>query len=216
MLQAIREFVRICSQILPVSEPIYEFGSLRVEDQEDIANMRPFFPGKKYIGSDIRAGSGVDVILDLHNIDLPSNSAATILLLETLEHTEFPRKAIEECFRVLQPNGILIISAPFDIPIHNCPNDYWRFTMDGFRSLLKPFETSMVYSIGIMQFKPHSIIGIGMKGALSDKTKKELERKIKELQRSQAFVETVRVIIPPIIYHLVKIIYHWFLSWRSK
>ena len=43
----------------------------------------------------MREGPSVDVILDLHNIDLPSSSVGTVLLLETLEHVEYPYKALD-------------------------------------------------------------------------------------------------------------------------
>ena len=74
MRKLVKQFVEICSQTLPMNETIYEFGSLRVDGQEKIADLRPFFKDKKFIGADMRHGSGVDVVLNLHKIDLPSNS----------------------------------------------------------------------------------------------------------------------------------------------
>lgn len=71
MRQFIKEFAKICAETLPTIEPIYEFGSFRPQGQEILADMRSFFPNKKYIGTDMREGLGVDVILNLHNIDLP-------------------------------------------------------------------------------------------------------------------------------------------------
>ncbi len=62
MLKSIKRFAEICSQTLPVFEPIYEFGALQVEGQEGFADLRSFFPGKSYIGTDFREGPGVDVI----------------------------------------------------------------------------------------------------------------------------------------------------------
>ncbi len=168
----IRQFVKICAETLPVSEPIYEFGSFQVPGQEGFADLRVFFPGKEYVGSDIREGPGVDLILDLHDIDLPSASVGTALLLETLEHMEYLRKGIQEIHRVLRPDGLLIASSQMNFPIHN-PPDYWRFTPEAFRSLLRPFKHAFVDFVGADSF-PHTVVGIGFMGEVSDDVLREL------------------------------------------
>ncbi len=165
MRELIKHFVSICAETLPISEPIYEFGALQVPGQEGFADLRPLFPGKRYVGADMRNGVGVDRILDLHHIDLPSDSVNTVLLLDTLEHVEFPRKAIEEVHRVLGANGILILSSVMNCPIHDHPHDFWRFTPDAFRSLLKPFDSFVVDFAGDSDF-PHTVVGIGFKGKI--------------------------------------------------
>jgi len=166
MRESIKEFVRIVAETLPVSEPIYEFGSLQVPGQEGFADLRPIFEGKRYIGCDMREGPGVDLVLNLHAIDLPAESAGTVLILDTLEHVEFARKAVEEAHRILKPNGILVISSVMKFPIHDYPYDYWRFTPEGFRSFLKPFDSCFVDFAGDQQF-PHTVVGVGFKGSLS-------------------------------------------------
>lgn len=158
----IKQFVKLCAETLPISEPIYEFGALQVPAQVGFADLRPFFPGRKYIGVDIRKGPGVDAILDLHDIRLDSESVGTILILDTLEHVEFVRKAINECHRVLKPNGLLIISSVMNFPIHDHPHDYWRFTPEAFESLLRPFSSSVVDFAGDESF-PHTVVGIACK-----------------------------------------------------
>ena len=56
MRELIKQFVKICAETLPISEPIYEFGSFQVAGQEGFADVRPIFQGKEYIGCDIRGG----------------------------------------------------------------------------------------------------------------------------------------------------------------
>jgi len=162
MRESIKQFVKICADILPLPEPIYELGSFQVPGQEGFADLRPFFPLKKYVGADLIEGPGVDIILDVHDIDLPSESVGTVLLMDTLEHVEFPRKAIEEIHRILKPNGVLIMSSVMNFQIHDYPNDYWRFTPEAFRSLLKPFASSFVDFAGESNF-PHTVVGMGFK-----------------------------------------------------
>lgn len=167
MRQNILKFVELCSQSLPMAEPIYEFGSLQVPGQEGEADLRRFFPGKKYVGTDMRAGPGVDKIIDLHRIRLRSRSVGTALMLDTIEHVEFVRSAIKNVHRVLKKDGILVISSHMNFPIHSYPNDYWRFTPEGLKSLLKPFATIFVDSTGMSDF-PHTVLGFGCKGKLDD------------------------------------------------
>ena len=40
----------------------------------------------------MREGPGVVRILDLHGLDVPDNSVGTVIMMDTLEHVEYPRK----------------------------------------------------------------------------------------------------------------------------
>ena len=162
MREHIKEFVKLCIDNFNTPEPIYEFGSLQVEGQEVWADLRPYFKEKKFIGCDMREGPGVDVILDLHSINLHSSSVGTVLLLETLEHVEYPHKALDEIFRILKPGGLLIMSSCLNFPIHDHPYDYWRYIPEAFKSLLKRFETQFTGYVGEDDF-PHTILGVGIK-----------------------------------------------------
>jgi SAM-dependent methyltransferase len=165
MREAIKQFVEIFAESLPVSEPIYEFGSLQVPGQEGFANLRPFFAGKEYVGCDMQEGPGVDRVLNLHDIDLPAEIAGTVLALDTFEHVELVRKAVQEIHRILKPGGVLVASSVMKFPIHDYPYDYWRFTPEGFKSLLKPFDSAFVDIAGDEQF-PHTVVGLGFKGPM--------------------------------------------------
>jgi hypothetical protein len=56
----IKDFVSIVAETLPITAPVYEFGALQVPGQEGFADLRPCFPHHEYLGTDIRAGAGVD------------------------------------------------------------------------------------------------------------------------------------------------------------
>jgi len=58
MRQNIKDFVSIVSKQLPIIEPIYEFGSFQVSEQIGLADLRPLFPEKEFVGCDMRAGPG--------------------------------------------------------------------------------------------------------------------------------------------------------------
>jgi hypothetical protein len=209
MREQIKEFVKMCTETLPLFEPVYEFGALQVPGQEGYADLRPLFPGKKYVGCDMRDGPGVDAILDLQNTELPPESVGTVLILDTLEHVELPRVAMEEVHRVLGAEGTTIIAAPMDYPIHSSPYDYWRFTPDGFRSLLKPFDSCFVDSAGPSNF-PHTVVGIGFKHRPSEDRMREFLRSLQDWKarwrhpsgsRWNAFVNPF---IPPIVHRICR------------
>ncbi len=209
MRQLIRDFVQICSQTLPISGPIYEFGSYQV--QGAFGDLRPFFPNKQYVGTDMREGPGVDLVVDIHDINLPSESAGTVIAVETLEHVEYPRKAMEGIYKVLKPQGLAIISSAMNLNIHDYPYDYWRFTPEAFKSLLQPFETSFVGFAGETQF-PHTIIGVGFKGKLEDLSSfnsrfypwKEYWSQPFKCNDLNNWKGLSRVIFPPFVYHMAK------------
>jgi SAM-dependent methyltransferase len=166
MRPSIKQFVKICRETLPIQEPVYEFGSMQVPRQEGFADLRPYFPDMMYIGADMARGTGVDVVLNLHNIDLPSESVGTAISCDTLEHVEYPRNALSELYRILKPNGVLIISSVMLYNIHAAPNDFWRFTPEGFKSLLSQFPSSYVDWNG-KEENPHTVVGVGMKAQFS-------------------------------------------------
>lgn len=201
MRRSIKQFVRICADTLPIREPIYEFGSFQVPGQEGFADLRPIFQGKNYVGADRRQGPGVDILLDLHNMALSSEVVGTVLILDTLEHVEFPHTALEEVYRVLQPNGVAIISSVMNFPIHDYPCDYWRYTPEAFKTLLRPFSTSFVGSAGNEKF-PHTVVGIGYKG-----TEVSLDRFMGEYERWKKqqqilWKRLVKLFAPPLLLDL--------------
>jgi len=163
MRKPIWNYIKLAIETLPIHEPIYEFGAYQVEEAPENCDLRPLLAGKQYIGCDMRAGPGVDKVLNLHHIDLPDASVGTVFLMDTLEHVEYPHQAMAEIHRILKPDGLVIMSSVLDFFIHATPNDFWRFTPDGFRSLLKNFRHYHVGYYGPDIF-PHTLVGIGYRG----------------------------------------------------
>jgi len=210
MRKSVREFVRILSERLSFPGPVYEFGSLIVEGQEDFGDLRGFFPDKKYVGTDMRQGKGVDLVLDLHKIDLPDETAGSALLIDTLEHVEFCRIAMAEVHRILRPGGLIVITSHMRFPVHAYPNDYWRFTQEGFRSLLHQFSYSSVGFLGDQNF-PHTVAGVGIKDTdISGDMIKDINDAISLWQSlSKSYVDhyylklILKNIVPPFILNLI-------------
>ncbi|MCR8642780.1 class I SAM-dependent methyltransferase [Paenibacillus sp. N1-5-1-14] len=187
MRQSIKDFVQICAETLPWKSPVYEFGAYQCAGQEGFANLRPLFSNVPYVGCDMRPGPGVDMIQNLHAIDLPTYAAGTVISLDTMEHVEYPHLALRECHRILQGGGVCIISSVMNFPIHDYPSDYWRFTPEGFRSLLSPFETILVDSAG-QELHPHTVIGVGIKGSVHPSIMAVLQHKL-QYWKSKAYID---------------------------
>ena len=212
MREIIKEYVKICAETLPILEPIYEFGSLQVLGQVGLADLRPLFPNKKYVGADIIGGIGVDVVLDILNTGLNSESVGILIMVETLEHIEFPRKAIGEIHRILKPNGILIFSSVMDFPYHNGP-DYWRFTPDSLASLLKDFTIAVIDFTGEKKY-PKTLVAVASKRLLDNEIIKSYKERISSWKiycRKMERPSLSQLLFPPILYGLErKIKKAWF------
>lgn len=77
-----------------------------------------------------------DVYYDGVTIPFDDASFDTLLNIQVLEHTPKPQALVHEMARVLRPDGILIVSAPFSFRLHEEPHDYFRFTPHGLRDML--------------------------------------------------------------------------------
>jgi SAM-dependent methyltransferase len=158
--------VQTAVQAFPLAGPVYEFGSYLVEEQGSLANLRSLFPGRQYVGCDMRHGPGVDRIEDLEQLTLPDESIQTIVCVDTLEHVFDPPRAVSEMLRVLAPGGVILISVPMDFRVHDYPSDYWRLTPSCVSRLLAPLEASIVGWQGVENY-PHTVLGIGCKGPVN-------------------------------------------------
>jgi ubiquinone/menaquinone biosynthesis C-methylase UbiE len=114
------------------------------------------------VGVDMRKGLGVDRIENIHALKIPSNSVGSVVCIDTLEHVENIEQAMNEMYRVLKPGGAIVIVSVMNFPIHDYPSDYWRFTPECFKRLLKKFDDVIVESDGEKQF-PVGIYGAGIK-----------------------------------------------------
>ena len=157
-----RAFVERTIKEHPPLGPVYEFGSFKVPGQEDLADLRSLFPGFVYVGSDMRPGPGVDLLLNLEDIKLQSNSLGTVICIDTLEHVQDVKKAVDELHRVLKPGGLCIISSVMNFPIHEHPSDYWRFTPFAFAWLLRNFAQRGISFDGDARF-PIGVYGWAIK-----------------------------------------------------
>lgn len=94
--------------------------------------------GTQYLALDIESRRGIDIACDLQmKIPLPDQIADTIFCCSVLEHMPMPGAALREMYRLLKPEGRLILAVPFIYYLHGAPHDYYRFSPFGIRWLTK-------------------------------------------------------------------------------
>ena len=119
-----------------------------------------------YVGTDMRPAPGVDLVVNAHDLlhFFSPGSFDTIVCLETLEHDDAFWVTVQVIRTLLQPLGHLILSAPaIGYGQHSCPFDYWRFTEEAFRLLLRGMsliELKTMHSDTVIAFaeKPYDSI----------------------------------------------------------
>ncbi len=189
MRDNVRDLVKLVAESLEIPEPIVEIGSLQVEGQVGYADLRPFFAGKTYIGCDMRPGIGVDRIENVEHLTFHDESVGTVLTVDTLEHVENCHIAIQEIHRVLRSGGVLFMISVMDFPVHEHPYDYWRFTPQSFKFLLRDFSSNWVFFQGNPLF-PHTVIGLAVKKDESSSIPKGTEELIKQTSlRASSFID---------------------------
>ncbi len=161
--QLIVDFVAELARTIELPDPIVEFGSLQVEPDQP-GDLRPLFPGRSFTGTDLRTGPGVDRVEDLRALSYADGEVGTALCLDTFEHCADPLTAGRELHRVLGDGGVCVTSSVMLFPIHAYPNDFWRFTPEGMRTVLGAFDEVWVAGVGAREL-PVQVIGVGVKGA---------------------------------------------------
>lgn len=111
-------------------------GSQVYRDKED---RRLRYPD--VVGIDMLDGPGVDRVLDLEE-PLPDDLGLFdhIECMSVLEHSRRPWLLAANLERLMAPGATIFVSVPLVWRIHGYPNDYFRITPDGVRSLFPGVE----------------------------------------------------------------------------
>ena len=121
-------------KLLPHADgPVIEIGA---KDYGSTVNFRDLYHGE-YVGVDLEAGKGVDVVADLTVGlgPLQEGHFALAICCSVLEHTPTPWVMAENLTRLLRPGGALYISVPWVWRYHAYPDDYFRFSPRAVQSL---------------------------------------------------------------------------------
>ncbi|MEO8116144.1 MAG: class I SAM-dependent methyltransferase [Bacteroidota bacterium] len=81
----------------------------------------------------------VDTLCPANELAFEDGQFNTVLCTQVLEHVFDTRGVLSEAFRVLKPDGKIILTVPFTWEIHEKPYDFYRFTRYG---LTEAFKTA--------------------------------------------------------------------------
>lgn len=88
-------------------------------------------PGARYLGLDMEAGRGVDlVVAPGGSLPLADGSADVVVTSSAFEHDVCFWETFLELVRILRPGGLLYVNAPSNGTFHRYPLDCWRFYPD--------------------------------------------------------------------------------------
>jgi hypothetical protein len=90
-----------------------------------------------YVGVDMAAGPGVDVVGDLSAglCGLQPESFALIICCSVLEHVKRPWDMAANLERLVRPGGTVYVTVPWVWRYHGYPEDYYRFSHRGVMTL---------------------------------------------------------------------------------
>lgn len=132
----IRSFLMKTLSRAQIDGPILDVGCGYRSNRMDLLRLNNRWTVKTL---DLFEGSGADFCLDAQAMQvIPSDSYGCVICTELLEHVIEPRRVLAEIKRILKPGGLIIVTVPFDVEIHENQGqpDYWRMTPDGLRIML--------------------------------------------------------------------------------
>jgi SAM-dependent methyltransferase len=103
---------------------------------------------ESYVTVDLNKIAKPSIVGDAHRLPLADKTFDTILIFEVLEHCPEPALVLNECRRVLVEMGHLFLSTRFLYPQHDAPYDYFRFTEESLRYLLRDWKSVSIVPLG--------------------------------------------------------------------
>jgi SAM-dependent methyltransferase len=101
-----------------------------------------------YVGVDLNKNSNADVVSSSERLPFKDNSFSVCVCTQVMEHVENPGALVDEILRVLKPDGFLFLSTHGTWPIHDAPNDFWRWTEFGLKKMLSSFRIRELKTCG--------------------------------------------------------------------
>lgn len=128
------------------SPSLLEIGSRNVTG---VTRRHLFSHCVDYVGFDILAGDGVDIVGDAHRLSeiCPLEHFDFVYSISVFEHLLFPWKAVLEINKVMKSGGYVFVSTHPVWPTHQLPWDFWRFPCNGFHALFNKYTGFEIVSI---------------------------------------------------------------------
>ena len=128
------------------SPSILEIGSRNVTG----VTRRGLFPHcEDYVGFDVLAGDGVDIVGDAHRLSesCPLEHFDFVYSVSVFEHLLFPWKVVLEINKIMKTGGYMFLATHPAWPTHELPWDFWRFPSNGFHALFNKYTGFEIVSV---------------------------------------------------------------------
>jgi SAM-dependent methyltransferase len=115
---------------------VIEVGSKDVNGS--VRKLVESYKPKHYLGVDICAGQGVDVVCNADDLlrDFQKASFDVLISTEMLEHARNWKKAISNFKNIVRPGGIIFITTrSLGFPYHEYPYDFWRYEIEDIQNI---------------------------------------------------------------------------------
>ncbi|QSI28775.1 glycosyltransferase [Variovorax sp. RKNM96] len=86
-----------------------------------------------------------DVVADAHVLPFDDEVFDAVIVMNAFEHYREPQKVAEELFRVLKPEGRILMRTAFMQPLHERPWHYFNCTRHGLEQWFQQFETERLH-----------------------------------------------------------------------
>lgn len=165
----------------PQTFDVVDLGAMNVN-----GSYRDLFPDSiRYVGVDLVAGPGVDVVLgDIYKLPFDDESCDLVISGQMLEHCGQFWRLFLEIQRVLRPGGKVFVIAPSAGPVHRYPVDCYRFYPDSFQAIAEWAQLRLVHTWTDERGPWRDMVGVFQKGG-------ELQRVVEPRPRKVAFNEQV-------------------------
>ncbi len=118
--------------------------------------VRPYeylFEGmvNKYVGVDVGGNPKADIKIEPGDrLSVVDGEFDIVLSSQVLEHVVDVEQYMNECYRILKPGGLLLLSTHGTWQFHASPYDYNRWTIMGLRHLLESYGFEVEGSVPIL------------------------------------------------------------------
>lgn len=112
---------------------------------QDFGEYKPSSSNNKSIQYDDWEYGKLDYVGNIWNIDEVDEFFDIIICTEVLEHIPYPEKTLEELIRLLKPNGVLLLTAPFSSVPHMAPYYFCTgFSEDFYKYFAKKYNMEII------------------------------------------------------------------------
>jgi len=114
---------------------------------------------------DIKKTSKTHIVSDADKLPFKPNSFDKIISINSFYYFNNPFNVIKSINKILKKDGKLVLVVPFFYPIHDAPDDKYRFTEYGLRTILEEdFKIEKIETIGGIFNMPAVILHSLIKG----------------------------------------------------